>query len=102
MKPQFEIEVEYESLERIELIVIQDIEQDLYWRINWDRISDKLLLDHQFSCDKPLPKGAMDEAFVILNERLDLLHDEYNQDIQEREEQRDMYVYNGVRRSDFF
>lgn len=97
MKPQFEIEVEYESLERIELMVIQDIDQELYWRINWDRISDKLVLNHQFSCDEPLPKGVMDEAFIILNERLDILRDEEQDD-----EIVDDYLYNGVRRSDFF
>lgn len=97
MTPQFEIEVGYESLNDIELIVIQDIEQDLYWRINWDRQSDKLSLDHQFSCDKPLPKGAMDEAFIVLNERLDVLIDD-----EQDNEIVDDYIYNGVRRSDFF
>lgn len=98
MTTQFEIQVEYESLKEITLVVLPTNKDDEnYWRLEWNRDSDLLTINTQGSCDEPLPKGAMEEGLIILNERFDILYDEDQED-----EEFDEYKYNGVRRSDFF
>lgn len=96
MNTQFEIEVEYESLSQV-ILVVNPQDDEVFWQVEWNRHDDLLQIDALHSCDLPMPEGAMEECFIILNERLDILNDD-----DEENEIVDDYLYNGVRRSDFY
>ena len=101
------IEIESKSPTRIELLVYKGGYRDEtpHWRVVYDAITPKqnpdgtyidTWIEEQFPEGEIMPENVWEEVYIAIGEQLDMLRDEQYYEVS------DDYLYNGVRRSDFF